>query len=61
MTARKWPPIPLSDQERRALLALAFLVDQGLVRPPNPIPLSHEERQARLRLDYLTRRGLLAP
>jgi hypothetical protein len=35
MTARTRPRIPLSEQERRALLALCFLVERGIL-PRNP-------------------------
>jgi|BarGraIncu01122A_1022018.scaffolds.fasta_scaffold11078_4 hypothetical protein len=32
MTARKWPRIPLSPEERIALATLRLLVDWGVIR-----------------------------
>ena len=36
MTAHAWPRIPLSEEERDALLRLCYLVRRGLLGPRNP-------------------------
>jgi hypothetical protein len=36
MTTRTWPRIPLTQEERVALLRLCYLVRRGLLGPRNP-------------------------